>query len=329
MLSSELRQYLLDEAAIWHADGQIESSTLASLRERYRGGEDGNLGVIKALGISAGLISFLGIMGLITALTESEIMAVLVTGGTGTGMVVWALRLAGDLRSRYVHSSRILLALGAVLCTTSLGILLDRVGLKEDTILLLVGLLAIPGQMFLAYKARSTFLLVLTLLGLFHWVGSWNSMLGRSTYAFHVQDPRAMLLFAAAAVGVGIWHERELLDRTGAFHKAWKGIGLVYLNMCLLILSVHWRSDSTTVWSIAMGLATLGQILYGSRFHDGQIKAFGVVFFSIGIYTRFHETFWDRLELGTFFLAGGGVLLATGIALEWGLRRLEGREVAR
>jgi len=50
------------------------------------------------------------------------------------------------------------------------------------------GVLALPAFVFLAYRFGNIFVLVLALLGFFHWVGSWAAMFGRSTYGVLVED---------------------------------------------------------------------------------------------------------------------------------------------
>lgn len=53
--------------------------------------------------------------------------------------------------------------------------------------LVIVGLTSLPVAFALAYRFENGFLLVLAILGVFHWLGSWHSMIGRSTYAFDIQ----------------------------------------------------------------------------------------------------------------------------------------------
>ena len=41
-----------------------------------------------------------------------------------------------------------------------------------------IGVVNLPIGFFLAYSRRNGYLLIVTLLGLFHWIGSWNEMRG-------------------------------------------------------------------------------------------------------------------------------------------------------
>lgn len=56
--------------------------------------------------------------------------------------------------------------------------------------------------------------------------------------------------------------------------------------------------------------------------HSGLLRGFGIVFFAINIFTRFHEMCWDRLLLGQYFLVGGMFLLVIGACAEVSVRML-------
>ncbi|HOS93931.1 MAG TPA: hypothetical protein PLQ54_11500 [Armatimonadota bacterium] len=316
MTTRAVKQALADDISDWFADGVIEQKTLETLRERYQVEAFGVAGFVRYLGIAGGLIAFFGIMGMIAAMSNSVHFGAVVTAAVGCGLVWWGIRLAGDIRERYATSSKIVLTLGAVLWTSGMMLFAQAVGAPEDVLIMIAGT-SIPVMAVLAYKYHNSMLLLLSVASLFHWVGAWNGMLGRSTYGFHVQDPRAMSVFALLAFGVGVYHELRLADRTGRFYKVWESLGLLYLNMSLLILSI-WRqtSEGELVWSLVLAAATVGQILLGARLHNGMIRGFGVVFFAINVFTRYHEAFWDRLELGSYLLLGGLVLLALGGCME-------------
>lgn len=328
MTTRAIKQRLADDVSDWFSDGVIERGTLDTLRERYQAEEFGWVGMIRYLGIVGGLIAFFGIIGMMAAMSRSESFGAVVTAAVGGGLTWWGIRLAGDLRERYATSSKIVLTLGAVLWTSGMELFAQAAGAPEDVLVMIAGT-SIPVMAVLAYRYRNSMLLLLSVASMFHWVGAWNGMLGRSTYGFDIQDPRAMCAVALLAFGVGVYHELYLADRTGRFYKVWESLGLLYLNMSLLILSI-WRqtSDGELVWSLVLTAATLGQILLGARLHNGLIRGCGVVFFAINVFTRYHEEFWDRLELGSYLLCGGLVLLALGGCMEMivrAVRRKGGR----
>lgn len=316
MTSRAVRNMLSDDVADWFADGVIERATLDTLRERYQIEEFGRSGMTRYLGIAGGLIAFFGIMGMMAAMSDSEGFGAFLTVAVGVGLTWWGIRLDGDLRERYATSSKVVLMLGSSLWTSGIVFLAHALGAPEKDLVAISGT-SIPILGVLAYRYRNSMLLILAVVSMFHWIGAWNGMLGRSSYGFDIQDPRAMCLAALLAFGVGLYHEQHLADRTGRFWMVWESIGLLYLDMSLLILSI-WphSSGNALVWSIALTAATLGQILLGARLHNGLIRGFGVVFFAIGVFTRYHEKFWDRLELGSYLVSGGLVLLALGGIME-------------
>jgi uncharacterized membrane protein len=154
-------------------------------------------------------------------------------------------------------------------------------------------------------------------------------MWGRSTYVFSVQDPRVMSLAALAAIVVGAYHEWRLYPKTGRFYLAWESLGLLYLNMSLLILSIWSHHETASIaWILVFTTATLTQIVLGAAWQNGLFRGFGITFFAINVFTRFHELFWDQLQLGQYLLAGGGLLFILGACTECGVRMLRRKDGA-
>lgn len=323
MIRNDTKNRLQQDIGIWYADGLIDEPTLQILQERYESYRAGWVGVIKYLGITGGLLAFLGIMGLVTAIAGSELFAAAALGGLGCALTWWGLRLAGDLRDRYPTSSKVVMTLGVICWTSAVALLAHAMELRGETAIVMTGLVSLPLGFFLAYRNRNGYLLIVTLLGLFHWIGSWNEMWGRSTYVFSVQDPKVMSLAALGAIGVGLYHERALHPRTGRFYLAWETVGLVYLNMSLLILSIWGYHDEESLgWILVFTAATIAQIVLGAAWQNGLLRGFGITFFVINVFTRYHETFWDQLDLGRYLLAGGALLLVIGAVTEFAVRRV-------
>jgi uncharacterized membrane protein len=323
MARNDTKERLLQDMNVWFADGIINETTLKVLQERYESQRFGWIGVVKYLGITGGLLAFFGIVGMITAMMESGALAAIVLGGVGGGITYWGMRLASDNRDRYGVSSKVVLTLGVVLWTSAIGILAGIMGIEEEGVLLLTGLISLPIGFFLAYRSRNQYLLIVVLLGLFHWIGSWNEMWGRSTYAFSVQDPLVMSLAALAAIALGVYHERRLYPKTDRFYLAWESLGLLYLNMSLLILSIwSYQDTASTIWILVFTCATIIQLVLGAAWQNGLFRGFGITFFVINLFTRYHEFFWDQLQLGQHLLVGGGLLVILGICTEWAVRSL-------
>jgi hypothetical protein len=97
-------------------------------------------------------------------------------------------------------------------------------------------------------------------------------------------------------------------------------MGLVYLNLSLLILTIDFDRPAVAGWVVVFTLAVIGQIVLGARLRNNLILGFGVTFAFIDGFTRFYERFWDAWEKAVFFLALGLVTFAVGAACEFVLR---------
>ncbi len=175
--------------------------------------------------------------------------------------------------------------------------------------------MSLPIIGILSYRFNNGFLLVIGLLLLVQWVGSWNEMVGRSTYEFAIEDPRVMALVAVCLVGVGRAHELLLSDRYPRFYQVYETIGLVYFNVSLLILSIY--PEKTALPYIALfTVAGSAQIVIGARWKSGLLVGFGVTALAVDLFTRYYERMWAQLDKGLFFLLGGALLFGAGFGLE-------------
>lgn len=323
MASESLKEFLHQECSSWHADGEIDQFTRDTLQTRWESSGGYLPGLIRSLGIAGALIAFFGVMGAAAAMTRSAFLAAFFLLASGGALSAWALRLYTDLAGRFVVSSKALLLVGMVAIAVGIGFLLHALGLREQAFVVGIGMVVLPLVFFLAYRFRNSWLLGLAVLCLFHWVGAWQMMFGPQTREFTMHDSRVMSIAAAAAFLVGIRHEDWDDMCAGSFARVWKAIGLVYLNVNLLMTTLRSSGETGLLWSALLGLLCLVQIVVGARRHDAMVRGFGIVFFILNAFTRFHESSWSRLELGTYFFAGGMVLLATGVALEAGMRWLD------
>jgi len=324
MANRAVRERFAQDLGLWLADGLISKATHDLLRERYSAGSFDLGQTIKSIGIAGGLFAFLGLLGLVGALSRSLMFAAFLLGAVGCGLMAAGLRLAADKINRYATSSSALLMLGTVTAALAVGVGLHEMGAGNQTVLLAGAIVLIP-MFLLAYRYANQFLLVLALIGLFHWIGSWTSMFGRSTYALRIQDPRLMALAAFAVVALGIYHERALRPQTGRFFQAYETLGLIYFNLSLLILSLQnaWQLGQEAMWAFVLFAAAIGQILVGARLHNPLITGFGVTAFAVNLFTRYFETFWHRMSLGVFFFLGGLGLFVAGFACEVALRQYQ------
>jgi hypothetical protein len=329
MANRGVRKRLAQDVSAWLADGLIPADTFALLGQRYGAADFGIAQAIKSLGIAGGMIAFFGLLGLVAAISRSQGFAALLLLGTGCGLTAVGIRLSTDRLARFTSSSKSVLMLGVVSFALGIGVAFNGMGISNQSVILLTGAIVLVPLVILAYYYANTFLLILALILFFHWVGSWTSMLGRSTYEIDIQDPRAMALVALVVVVLGIYHERNLRNETGRFFRAYETLGLIYLNLSLLILSIaggaRWGPEE--FWVLALFGAAIAQIVAGARLHNPLFTGFGVTTFAVNVFTRYFERFWHRLHTGAFFFLGGLGLFAAGFALEVALRRSQ-REVA-
>ncbi len=332
MPSSAVRDRIVADLAIWQADGIVAPETGALLAQRYEARSVWWLSALRAAALLGGLLALAGLLGIIAAAAGTEGFGGLLAGGAGVALLVVGMRMATDPMQRQAITGRILLGLGFVASASGLGLALHAFGLDVAHVPLFVGLLEVPLAIGLAHRARSGFLLVLALLMAFHWVGSWTGMSDRSTYDIVIDQPRLMALATLPAIGFGAWLAQHPRANWPRCHAAWLGVGLTYLNISLLILSIvgDWDRAATggvpqSVWIALFTVSCVLQIILGARLHNGQLTGFGVTFAFIDLYTRFHEQLWARLDAGLFFLLAGALLFAVGAGAEWGLRRRDAK----
>jgi len=323
MATENVRERIAHDVGLWLTDGLISKDTHDLLRERYGAKSFGLAKAVKSLGVAGGIVAFFGILGLIGAISGSQgvIAGLLIVAGAC--LTVPAIYLSNDKLGRYPASSKVLLFLGVVTATLGIGVALNTVGVHDDKIFFVTGIVSIFPATILAYRFKNTFLLYMALIAFFHWVGSWTDMWGRSTYELAVDDPRLMALAAFAVVILGVFHERNLREQTGRFYQAYEVMGLIYLNLSLLILTIdppgHYQEP--VLWIGLWFIAAILQIVAGALQHNSLFTGFGVTAFAINAYTRYYETFWNRMHAGVFFLLGGLALFVVGAVCEVALRR--------
>lgn len=323
MAVRSVRERMAQDLGAWLIDGLISKETHDLLRQRYEARSFGIGQAIKYLGISGGLLAFFGLLGLAGAISSSMVVASVLLLAAGAGLTWGGIWLSANKMGRHGTSSRVVLALGLVTATLGIGVAAHSFDAPDEMVVVVTGAMVLPVAGFLAYRSGNIFVLILGLLGFFYWVGSWTAMFGRSTYSVFIQDPRLMSAAALLGVGIGVYHEQHLRERTGHFFQAYEAVGLVCLNLSLLILSIEGdaRWGSAYVWIAVLALTAVGQIIAGARLHNDLFTAFGVIALGVNIYTRYFEHFWQRTHEGVFFLVGGLSLLGAGVCCEILLKR--------
>jgi hypothetical protein len=320
-----VREQIAQDLGTWLADGLISAETHDLLRERYAAHSFGFASAVKYLGAAGAFMALCGLLGLVAALSGSEAVAALFLLLVGAGLTRVGIRLGMDRLARYPSSSKLLAALGVFVASAGIGVALDALGAPPERLTLITLAFVVPLLGLLAYRLANTWLLVLALLGFFHAVGAFSAMWGRATYVVAIDDERAMCAAALAVIGVGVHHELYLRASTGRFYQVYEVLGLVYLNLSLLILTLHDSGGPSWFWIVVFALLGLLQLMLGARLHSGVFSGFGVTALAINLYTRYFELFWEQTHAGVFFLLGGLSLLAAGIGCELALKRLRAR----
>jgi len=325
--SREVQEQILHDVGAWQADGVVSDATAAIIRERCQVPGFGLSLVLRYLGIIGLVFLTSGILGLVAAASGSAVFSGFLLVSAGAGLTAAGLKLVRDKLGRYAWSARVVFVVAVLCAGGGLGLVLGGLGVPERSIPLILGVLLLPPVFVLAYRYSITFLLVLGLLGVFHWVGSWSQMFGRSTYELDIQDPKLMSVFALLVLGFGLWHERARPERLSRFYVAYQATALFYLNTSLLILSIDhaWgdRISQTLPYVLLLTAAALAQLVAGARLHNGRLLGFGITFTFINGFTRYSESFWDKMGKGAFFLVGGLLVFLAGAALELLLRRVQ------
>jgi len=317
MASLEVKTFLAQELSAWTLEGRVDPKTAEVLRARWDEPGFGITALVKYLGVVGGLLAVLGLLGLAATMSESlavggAVCLLVAVGFLWSGRLLWR-----DPRGRYPGSARVVLGLGVVAFGIGAGILASEAGARDQGLVTVVSLCVIALAGVLGYRYRIRFLVAVAVTAFTCAMGAWGEMFGRSSYALDISDPRWMLAGASLVFAVGLWHERALEARYPRFHVAYQVLGLLYVNLSLLILSLGRFEDTAgLVWSGVALTVAIAQIVAGTRLLSGLLTGFGVTFAVLEAVTIYGETCWAALDRGLFFLIGGAVLFACGLAFE-------------
>ena len=177
----------------------------------------------------------------------------------------------------------------------------------------------------LSYALNNVLLLVLGAVVFFTWFGGetgYSSSWG--AYWFGMNYPLRFFGISLVITLMGLVHlraERGPLARFHGFSKVWISFGLFLANMALWLLSIFGNFGEidhpdmrggageialfNALW-FAFNLALVG---VGLRFSYRMVKAYGITFFIIQIYTLFFTQLSEHLGwLASLLIAGGSAL---------------------
>lgn len=313
-MQKHVKQILANDISKWHSEGWISFPTMNTLGERYDVKTFSIEKALKYLGTIGGIFIFFGIMAFISLEAHDEVVGAMVLLLSCAGFLYEGYKLYRDPLNRHPYSSQVLMAIALLFLGGAIILILDKADVGSRAVLIISGLFWLTSAFTMAYRFRNSFILTIAVLVLFHWLGSWNQMVGRSTYVFSVQDPRAMAVAAFMISLIGLVHQYSKQVWKQSFATVYIAVSLVYLNMSVLILSIF---DKHLLVYVAMGLVLcILQVVAGARFKLKIYTGFGMTFMSIHLFTRYYERFWVNMDKGLFFLLGGLILLAIGVVLE-------------
>lgn len=160
-------------------------------------------------------------------------------------------------------------------------------------------------------QLRSVLVWLFSLLSIGLWVLTETSYLTHNHYLFWGMNIPLRFIF----VGMMIIGLSALFKPHNRFYFAKEAtlfIGLSYFFTALWMLTIFGNYDSLRAWSniqqidlwgwsVAMLLITLGAIFYGIKYNNSLIRAFGIIFLLLCLYSRYFEYFWDTLHKALFF----------------------------
>ncbi|MCB9060162.1 MAG: hypothetical protein H6622_01400 [Halobacteriovoraceae bacterium] len=312
MLHKSTKKFLSKEVSKWEMDGIISKETRSILDTRY---EVSALSVhlfIKYFSYIGGIILIFGILGFVGSISNNQIYTCLILIASFLMFYWYGNSLSRSLSLQHNYTANILLSVSLFLFTIFLIMFFKILGFTDENILLTAGPFVLSLAFYYTYRNYNKFLLKLTLISMFQWVGSSFSMSGRSSYNFHISDTKSMIIFSCFILVFSFFHNK-FLKKFDRFNTVYISISLLYLNMCFLIETIH----KSIYWVIAFLIISFVQILVGSKLKNNLILGFGITFLCLNIYTRYFESHWDNLSKSLFFIIGGISLFLIGLILEF------------
>ncbi|WP_235869050.1 hypothetical protein [Photobacterium kishitanii] len=138
-----------------------------------------------------------------------------------------------------------------------------------------------------------------------------TSYLAQDHYLFWGMNIPLRFAIVGALI-IGLSASLKYNSRLLFLHEATLFIGLMYFFNALWMLTIFGNYDSLSAWShikqielwgwsVAMMLVTLSAIFYGIKNSNPLIRAFGIIFLLLCLYSRYFEFFWGTLHKALFF----------------------------
>lgn len=160
-------------------------------------------------------------------------------------------------------------------------------------------------------QLRSVLVWLFALFGIGLWVLTETSYLAQDHFLFWGMNIPLRFIFVGILI-VGLSTIFKPHSRFYFAKEATLFVGLIYFFNALWMLTIFGNYDSLRAWShvkqielwgwsVAMLFITIGAIFYGIKNNNALIRAFGIIFLLLCLYSRYFEYFWDTLHKALFF----------------------------
>jgi len=320
--------YLLDELKKWRDQGWIDSEVHDKIASGYPEPSRWDLRLIIRWTLIIGALTLgIGLISLVILIVDSPyFLAFLLSAGALTGFAVGFSLLREKGKNPLPKTGNSLIVVACLLLGADVFVLAKILAPSGDHWTSLVLIISLAYGV-IAYVFKNPVVLVLGLLSLGTWFGSESGYVsGWGAYYLGMSYPLRFAVVSPLVVLAGYLHQR-FLPGFSPFIKVYYGIGLLYLNLSLWMLSLFGASDDLQIGKAAAHLelalfglvwlgVSVGSFVLGSRFSSRQFRGFGITFLILNLYTRYYEYFWDPLDKWVFFIVIGALTLGVGIFLE-------------
>jgi hypothetical protein len=152
------------------------------------------------------LVTLFGLLGMVAVISNSKVWSALLLFAAGMSLMATGIRLSLGKLSSYANSCNVILTFGLLRATLGVGVAIDVRELTRITY-------GFSPESPFCFRSESWPVAIKILSCqssvfwvFFHWVGTWNRMFRRPTYALFIEDPRLMSTSAFRAVILGIYH---------------------------------------------------------------------------------------------------------------------------
>ncbi|MGH1338262.1 MAG: hypothetical protein ACRBFS_19215 [Aureispira sp.] len=289
--------------------------------------------VLAILCVIGSVISILAdnfLLELLFNILGTEWGAVIVSSLFATGFILW-----GGKKKRHPlekkFTSEALLAIGGIFIGVAIIFFGEAIstGSGHFSLLLLLGAI-IYAPLAIYYQSISLWSLLL--FSSTAWFGSElgylvdyeETILGLSYFVWY-------LVWGGFLIGVskGLEQHPRVINFAPITYTL--GLLVVFFNMWFLSIDIYsWLADGWVawVWTVLLAMASFAALVWGIKQEDFTLKALGLCFLLLNIYTKYIQYLWEELHSAIFFaiLAASFWLIGTRAEDIWSGRFWKGSD---